>query len=143
MSRSHVFDLNLAGNMKSFEAPRGDRVVGPFHLSIAVPDLNDAKAFYGNVLGCALGRDTGHWLDVLFFGHQLTIHQASETKPAVAIDHFGMVLEKSHWLEILADCQTHGIEFSLLPRKVKEGAAGESGKFVICDPAGNRLEFKY
>ncbi len=47
----------------------------PFHLSLVVPDLNRVRAFYVDVLGCRVGREMGSWLDILFFGHQLTIHQ--------------------------------------------------------------------
>lgn len=46
----------------------------PFHFSFAVPDPDAAKPFYVDVIGCSPGRDHGTWVDVLFFGHQLTIH---------------------------------------------------------------------
>ncbi|MDX2475129.1 MAG: VOC family protein [Candidatus Krumholzibacteria bacterium] len=114
-----------------------------FHLSLVVPDLNRVRAFYVDVLGCRVGREMGSWLDILFFGHQLTIHQANERKPAVAVDHFGPVLEKAAWLRIAENCRKNSIEFITPPQTNGEGAKSESGKFVISDPAGNRLEFKY
>ena len=53
-----------------------------FHLSLAVPDLRVAARFYLDVLGCALVRDGGRWLDLSLHGHQLTLHQAtSQQRP--------------------------------------------------------------
>ena len=118
-------------------------VTRPFHLSFAVSNLDAVKLFYVNVLGCKIGRDMASWVDILFFGHQLTIHQESEHKPAVAIDHFGLVLDKSTWLDVAEVCKTHSIEFAMAPRMIGEGTESESGKYVVIDPAGNRLEFKY
>ncbi len=40
----------------------------PFHLAYHVTDLNEARAFYGNVLGCREGRSTETWVDFDFFG---------------------------------------------------------------------------
>ena len=46
----------------------------PFHLAIHVTDLEDARGFYGGVLGCTEGRSTETWVDFDFFGHQLSLH---------------------------------------------------------------------
>jgi len=43
-------------------------------LSVNVPNLAQARDFYGDVLGCAPGRSAPTWLDVDFFGHQLSPH---------------------------------------------------------------------
>nr|MCU0815776.1 dioxygenase [Cypionkella sp.] len=45
----------------------------PFHLAIHVRDLDEARAFYGGVLGCAEGRSAPTWVDFSFFGHQLSL----------------------------------------------------------------------
>ena len=39
-----------------------------FHLAYNVTDLDEARAFYGGVLGCAEGRSTDTWVDFDFFG---------------------------------------------------------------------------
>lgn len=114
-----------------------------FHLSIAVSHLDTVRTFYVDLLGCQVGRDRGTWIDVLFFGHQLTIHQATEHTPAVAIDHFGPVVDRATWQGLVKLCETHAIEYKLAPRVTGAGTPSESGKFVISDPAGNLLEFKY
>lgn len=114
-----------------------------FHLSLAVPDLDAAKSFYTSVLGCSLDRDSGSWVDVLFFGHQLTLHQAQESMAAVAVDHFGPILSKAEWILLSERIASHHVDFQLAPQSKNEGTHEESGKFIVKDPAGNSLEFKY
>src|SRR5262245_44009062 len=42
-----------------------------FHLAFPVHDLDEARAFYGGVLGCPEGRSAPEWVDFDFFGHQI------------------------------------------------------------------------
>mmetsp|Transcript_465 Transcript_465/g.745 ORF Transcript_465/g.745 Transcript_465/m.745 type:complete len:179 (+) Transcript_465:74-610(+) len=46
----------------------------PFHLAMPVHDLEVAKDFYGNVLGCAEGRSSEKWQDYSLNGHQIVCH---------------------------------------------------------------------
>ena len=48
--------------------------VQPFHLAIPVQDLEKARIFYRETIGCEEGRSSDHWVDFNFFGHQLVIH---------------------------------------------------------------------
>ena len=77
----------------------------PFHLSFVVSDKEKAKVFYLEVLGCTLGRDNETWFDIMFFGHQITIHEANDKMKMANIDHFGPILTKQNWL--LAVSYTH------------------------------------
>lgn len=115
----------------------------PFHLSFAVPDLQATKRFYCDVLGCSSGRDAGGWVDVLLFGHQLTIHQSSAQHEAQAIDHFGVVLDKADWLALAQRLDDLGVTYVMRPRVLAIASADENGKLLLNDPAGNLLEFKY
>jgi extradiol dioxygenase family protein len=117
--------------------------VKPFHLSFVVPSVEDAKEFYVGVLECSIGRDTGSWFDIIFFGHQITIHQESENMRAKAIDHFGPILDKEAWDSSLERCKSKGVEFLMQPTLKNEGASEESGKFIVLDPAKNIIEFKF
>src|SRR5471032_1564918 len=73
-----------------------------FHLALPVNDLEEARAFYGGLLGCLEGRSSPEWIDFDFFGHQLVAHLApDETGRAgvnavdgdnVPVRHFGVVL---------------------------------------------------
>ncbi|PHS18501.1 MAG: hypothetical protein COA86_07345 [Kangiella sp.] len=115
----------------------------PFHLSFVVPKLHLAEEFYVNFLSCKKGRDTGKWIDIIFFGHQLTIHQETENMKAQSIDHFGVILEKSEWLSIAKKVEVESIPFVLSPNKKTNDDSSESGKFIIKDPASNLIEFKF
>lgn len=115
----------------------------PFHLSFVVPNLRLAEQFYVNFLGCQKGRDTGTWLDIIFFGHQLTLHQESDSMKAQAIDHFGVILQKSEWLSLIKKVEAAALPYLLAPQEVTNENKSESGKFIINDPAYNTLEFKF
>ena len=41
-----------------------------FHLAYTVTDLDSARSFYGELLGCQEGRSTDTWIDFNFFGNQ-------------------------------------------------------------------------
>ena len=45
-----------------------------FHLAFPVRDLAEARAFYGDLLGCAEGRSSPDWIDFDFYGHQIVAH---------------------------------------------------------------------
>jgi hypothetical protein len=113
-----------------------------FHLSFAVPDLRVAARFYCDVLGCAVVRDEGIWLDVSLYGHQLTLHQASTTQPARPLDHFGLVMDTSQWQSLAMRIERAGVAFDIAPHVVDADSPRARGKFLVRDPAGNLLEFK-
>jgi extradiol dioxygenase family protein len=118
-------------------------MIRPFHLSFVVPNKELARQFYIDILGCSLGRDNKTWFDILFFGHQLTIHQESEKIPAFKINHFGPILDKKEWLYIVQQCENNEVETLMPPTIKNEDQSDESGKFIVKDLSGNILEFKY
>lgn len=124
----------------------------PFHLAFPVDDLEAARGFYGEVLGCAEGRSDTHWVDFDFFGHQITAHLAqgkscdtavnAVDEEAVPIPHFGVVLTMPDW-EILAEkLKAAGTNFIVEPTIRFKGKPGEQATMFLRDPAGNALEFK-
>lgn len=124
----------------------------PFHLAIAVTDLDAAEAFYCGLLGCAKGRSAARWIDLDFFGHQVTLHLVDEddaiapTNPvdgdSVPARHFGVVLEMSHWRELANHLEEENCNFLISPRIRFEGETGEQATLFLYDPSGNALEFK-
>lgn len=58
----------------------------PFHLAFPVRDLDEARAFYGDVLGCATGRTSDTWIDFNFWGHQVVAHLAHGDAPQSTTD---------------------------------------------------------
>ncbi len=124
-----------------------------FHLALPVDDLEAARAFYCGLLGCPAGREApGRWLDLDFFGHQLSLHlhpeAAGESRAsavdgdAVPVRHFGVVLPWPEWEALHGRLAAAGQPFRIAPRVRFAGKAGEQGTFFVLDPAGNALEFK-
>lgn len=122
-----------------------------FHLAYNVTDLDETRAFYGGLLGCAEGRSTETWVDYNFFGHQLSLHLGTpfETRATgkvgdhmVLMPHLGVVLEMKEW-QSLADRLTNaGIKFTIPPTLRFAGQAGEQSTMFFCDPSGNPIEVK-
>ena len=76
----------------------------PFHLAIPVHNLEEAKKFYGGILGLKEGRSSTKWQDYDFYGNQMVCHWVGENyrgidyfNPVdgdeVPVAHFGACLE--------------------------------------------------
>ena len=124
----------------------------PFHLALPVTDLDEAEAFYCGVLACEKGRTASRWIDLNFYGHQVTLHLVDSDDamaPTNAVDgdsvparHFGVVLEMSDWRGLASRLEALGSKFLISPRIRFEGEVGEQATLFILDPSGNALEFK-
>jgi extradiol dioxygenase family protein len=116
-----------------------------FHLSIPVLDLGSAKRFYVEVLGAELGRQQQDWLDVLLWGHQVTLqHRPDEVLPRdkQGKRHFGVVLPWAEWQREVARIERLG-QGVLGPSSVEQaGSEDEHGKLYLSDPSGNVIEMK-
>ena len=122
-----------------------------FHLAFNVTDLDEARRFYGSVLGCAEGRSTPTWVDFDFFGHQLSLHlgEAFKTERTghvgdqlVPMPHFGVVLALPDWQALAARLRAAKTAFVLAPQVRFEGQPGEQWTMFFCDPCGNPIEIK-
>jgi uncharacterized protein len=122
-----------------------------FHLAINVRDLDETRAFYGSVLGCAEGRSTATWVDFDFFGHQLSFHLGPLLKTErtgrvgdqlVPMPHFGLVLALDDWRALVQRLEAAGTEFVMQPQLRFEGQPGEQWTMFFLDPSGNPLEVK-
>ncbi|SMC96444.1 VOC family protein [Rhizobium sp. RU36D] len=126
----------------------------PFHLAFAVTDLEATRRFYGDVLGCRIGRESpGKWLDFDLFGHQMSAHlrpdmpvdRASGTVDGevVPIPHFGVILNVDDFVSLASRLQADpATRWGLKPKLRFEGEAGEQRTMFVYDPSGNALEFK-
>ena len=45
-----------------------------FHLAFPVHDLEKARVFYAEILGCEVGRYSDKWIDFNLYGHQIVAH---------------------------------------------------------------------
>jgi extradiol dioxygenase family protein len=123
-----------------------------FHLAFPVNDLESARRFYVDLLGCQVGRESASWIDFNFFGHQITAHLApQEARSVVAnpvdgddvpVRHFGVILDWSDWHRLAAKLKQHGAAFIIQPHIRFQGKVGEQATMFIKDPSGNALEFK-
>jgi hypothetical protein len=123
-----------------------------FHLAFPVKSLADARAFYGDLLGCPEGRSAADWVDFDFHGHQIVAHLAPAEAAAVstnAVDgedvpvrHFGLILEPDAWRALAARLEAAGADFILAPQTRFAGEAGEQSTLFVRDRCGNALEFK-
>ncbi|WP_424681671.1 VOC family protein [Frateuria sp. YIM B11624] len=124
----------------------------PFHLAFPVTSLADARAFYGELLGCPEGRSSEHWVDFDFHGHQIVAHLAPEEARAVAahdvdgdavpVRHFGLVLSMEAWQALADRLRRAGTRFVIEPHTRFAGQPGEQATMFLLDPCGNALEFK-
>ncbi|MDF2179169.1 VOC family protein [Aliiglaciecola sp. CAU 1673] len=126
--------------------------VQPFHLAIPVNDLGQAKAFYGELLGCEMGRFSEQWIDWNFYGHQLVTHLVAQMPSApahnevdshaVPVPHFGVVLAWNDLEQLAERLKAANTAFVIEPYIRFKGQVGEQATMFFHDPAGNALEFK-
>lgn len=127
--------------------------VSPFHLALPVHDLDAARHFYGEVMGCAEGRSDTDWIDFNLYGHQIVAHCVGARRDAVAghnpvdghsvpVPHFGVVLPPAEWRALAERLRAAGVEFVIEPYTRFAGEPGEQSTMFFYDPSGNALEFK-
>ena len=130
--------------------------IQPFHLAIAVRDIEEAREFYGKKLGFSEGRSDEHWIDFNMFGHQLVVHLderlgkdgkiTHSVNPVdghgVPIPHFGVVLTMEQWQSLKVLVEAFIDKFVVAPYVRFEGQPGEQATMFFTDPSGNALEFK-
>ncbi|GGC85340.1 VOC family protein [Undibacterium terreum] len=124
----------------------------PFHLAFFVRDLDEARKFYGGILGFTEGRSTERWVDFDCLGHQLSMHLKADLQVAaqagmvdgdnVPIPHYGVILDMSSWQALADRVSAANIPFIVQPHVRFKGEPGEQSTMFFCDPSGNALEFK-
>ena len=124
----------------------------PFHLAFPVRDIAEARAFYGDLLGCAEGRSAPEWVDFDFHGHQIVAHLAPEEcghRKTSAVDgeqvpvrHFGAILPMPDWDALAARLKAAATRFVIEPQIRFKGLVGQQATMFFLDPSGNALEFK-
>ncbi len=128
------------------------RQLQPFHLAFPVTSLDNARAFYGGLLGCPEGRSSPEWVDFDFFGHQLVAHLSPDEaghRSLNAVDghdvpvrHFGVVLSMDDWHALAERLRAADVNFVIEPHIRFKGEVGEQATMFFLDPCGNALEFK-
>ena len=115
------------------------------HLSLPVRDLDEARRFYVDTLGCTAARARPGYQDVWFFGMQITLHDRPEEAallPAGSVRHFGVTLARSDFDAMTAHLATRGARWVAPVSTDDEGEPTEQTKAKIADPSGNVIELK-
>ena len=123
-----------------------------FHLAYTVTDLDSARSFYGELLGCQEGRSTDTWVDFNFFGNQLSLHVGEVVKRSkttskvddisVPMPHFGCVLDWNTFHNLADKLKSAGIQFIIEPTIRFKGISGEQATMFFDDYSGNAIELK-
>jgi extradiol dioxygenase family protein len=124
----------------------------PFHIAFPVNSIEEARSFYGGLLGCPEGRSAPDWVDFNLYGHQIVAHLApSETGATstnavdghgVPVRHFGAILTMPQWDTLADKLKAAGVQFVIEPYIRFKGEPGEQATMFFLDPSGNALEFK-
>jgi uncharacterized protein len=124
--------------------------VRAFHLSLPVADLEAAADFYVDALGGVRRRTGPDWIDIDFFGHQLSLHEVPGYAPEshrsvvdgveVPTRHLGVVLDPETWQRLAESLTAAEVPFLLTPRSRFVGQDGEQHTFFVNDPSGNAVE---
>lgn len=123
-----------------------------FHLAFPVTDLAATRRFYVDLLGAGVGRTDTRWIDLDFYGHQLSAHLVDDgaaIDPTNAVDgddvpvrHFGAILDWDAWHALADRLRGAGVDFLVAPRVRFVGEPGEQATMFLRDPSGNAIEFK-
>ncbi len=122
-----------------------------FHFAFNVTNLDEARRFYGGVLGCTEGRSTDTWVDFDFYDHQISLHLGTPWATTntghvgqhlVPMPHFGLILLLPDWQAMADRLRAAGVAFVLEPQVRFEGEPGEQWTMFFRDPFGNPIEVK-
>ena len=124
----------------------------PFHLAFPVKDLAATRDFFENLLGCEIGRTSERWIDINFWGNQISAHlteNGDSEAPTnhvdgkeVPVKHFGAILEMDEWQALADKLTEYGIEFIIEPYVRFKGEVGEQATMFFLDPNSNAIESK-
>ena len=117
-----------------------------FHLAIPVRDLDDARRFYVEGLGCTLARLYPDRITLNFFGDQVVCHLSDrvDAAPQLYPRHFGVTFrDRRDWERLLSRSREHNLPFFADPFRRFDGRPEGHDAFVLRDPSNNLLEFKH
>ena len=132
-------------------------MINRFHLAIPAGDLDVAIKFYCDVLGCRRGKAEfkypDAWMDINFWGNELTLHATDPKKKNngerhnvdmgnVSVPHFGVHLNAETFKNLKERLIKKKIKFIDPPYIRFKGEEKEQETMFIEDPNGNCMEIK-
>lgn len=122
-----------------------------FHISLPCENVMTTKNFYEKDLGFNIGREAHNWVDINFFGNQITFAQSnagtistqhySLDNKRLPIFHIGVILERQDWNFLHEKFRLKRF-FEIEPSAFLSNEVGEHDSFFIIDPNGYYIEFK-
>lgn len=115
------------------------------HLSLPVRDIEEARDFYVHVLGCQPARQRDDFVDVWFFGLQLTLHDRPDEATGLVAGssrHFGVTLGRDEFDQLVDHLERSGVQWVSPVATDDAGSLTEQTKAKIVDPSGNVIEVK-
>lgn len=118
-----------------------------FHLAFPVANVQQAKTFYADGLGCEVGRESSNSVILNLYGHQLVAHVTHEPlipQKGIYPRHFGLIFTaEPDWEALLERAQQRQLNFHQQPKRRFPGLPLEHRTFFLEDPFYNLLEFKF
>jgi extradiol dioxygenase family protein len=124
-----------------------------FHFSFAVDNLDRARNFYGELLGCPEGRKLPGRADFNFFGHHIVAHHSADDivgdkgsklkeGGGTPMRHFGVVLPLDQFDQAEKRLAAANADFIVRPQVRQPGTIREQKLMTVRDGCGNAVEFK-
>jgi len=125
-----------------FTAPALPSDTRPSAWAIRVHDLGQARAFYGELLGCRESPPADRALSFDFFGTRLAVLLDESEAPAAGAAALDVCLALPQWRNLAQRLMAAGTRFEVPPHCEREGRADERWTLFIRDPSGNALEIR-
>lgn len=118
-----------------------------FHLTVPVSNLEDASRFYVEAFAARIGRVREDWIDVWFFGTQLTLQlrpDEVDLPTEQGVRHFGVVFnDAANYLSVIERLKAAGVNWLSEPTAHESEALSGKVGGKLADPSGNVIEVKY
>ena len=117
---------------------------GSFHLSIGVRSVEESEAFFVDVMrGAVVHRDRSGYVNIDFYGCQITLTPAPEIAPDLHGFHFGVNLGMAEFDELAEAILRSGYRGVVMPPKVVDAHTPlERKKMYLRCPSGYLIELK-
>lgn len=118
-----------------------------FHLAIPCANLDAAREFYVDRLGCRMARRYDDRITLDFFGAQVVCHldpERIDREVRMYPRHFGLTFyDRAAFDQLLEKARAAGVEVWREPFQRFAGKREEHTTFFLKDPSNNLLEFKH
>jgi hypothetical protein len=118
-----------------------------FHLAFPINNIEQTKEYYGNGLGCEIGRESRNAVILNLYGHQLVAHLTKEPltpQKGIYPRHFGLIFtSEADWEAMRERVEQRQLSFYEEPRLRFPGELTEHRTFFLQDPFYNLMEFKF